>query len=416
MIEQYRGLRKENYILAFGRLVTGLGSMVWPMMTLILSQKMGVSARGVSVLLAAAMVAMAPAIYLGGRISDKYDKKRTIVTLDLISVVSFVSCALIPLTWISIGLMFIGSVCQNMEQPAYNALTADLTVTEDRDRSYSLQYLCANLGLVMAPTLSGLLFKNHLWLAFLINGLSIFCSAVLIGFLVKDTAPSVETGAKAEYQKEKHGESTWQIIKDNRLIMLFIFILSGYFAVYQLGYVYLMPLDLAEIHGDNGALIYGSVTSINCIVVVLFTPVITRLFGSQSEPARLTAGVSLVVAGFVILTAFMGHIPVYYVSMTILTWGEIFAMTADSPYLSRRIPSSHRGRFNGVVTVVRTMITSLSQLALGWLYAEGGSKAAWIGVMLAGALTVGASFILIAKDRIAYPNLYSEKSDGTDVV
>jgi hypothetical protein len=112
----------------------------------------------------------------------------------------------------------------------------------------------------------------------------------------------------------------------------------------------------------------------------------------------------------------MGHIPVYYVSMTILTWGEIFAMTADSPYLSRRIPSSHRGRFNGVVTVVRTMITSLSQLALGWLYAAGGSKAAWIGVMLAGALTVGASFILIAKDRIAYPNLYSEKSDGTDVV
>jgi MFS family permease len=74
MFEQYRGLRKENYILAFGRLVTGLGSMIWPMMTLILSQKMGVSAKGVSVLLAAAMVGMAPAIYLGGKISDKRDK------------------------------------------------------------------------------------------------------------------------------------------------------------------------------------------------------------------------------------------------------------------------------------------------------------------------------------------------------
>jgi MFS family permease len=261
----------------------------------------------------------------------------------------------------------------------------------------------------MAPTLSGLLFKSHLWLAFLINGTSIFCSAMLIGFLVKDTAPSVETGVKAEYQKEKHGESTWQILKDNRLILLFVFILSGYFAVYQIGYVYLMPLDLAEIHGDSGALIYGSVTSINCVVVVLFTPVITRLFGSRSEPERLSAGVSLVLAGFVILMVFMGHIPMYYVSMTVLTWGEIFAMTADSPYLSRRIPSSHRGRFNGVVTVVRTVVTSLSQLALGWLYAGGGSKAAWMGVMVAGAVTVCASFVLIAKDRIVYPNLYSEK-------
>ena len=223
MLEQYRGLRRENYILAFGRLVTGLGSMVWPMMTLILSQKMGVSAKGVSVLLAAAMVGMAPAVYLGGRISDKRDKKQTIVILDLLSTVAFVTCAFIPMSWISIGLMFFGSLCQNMENPAYNALTADLTVTEDRDRSYSLQYLCANLGLVMSPTLAGLLFKSHLWLVFLINGLSIFCSAVLIQFFVIDTVPSVETGAKAEYQKEKHNDNVVRVLKDNPLILLFIF-------------------------------------------------------------------------------------------------------------------------------------------------------------------------------------------------
>ncbi|MBQ1848639.1 MAG: MFS transporter, partial [Clostridia bacterium] len=60
LIDQYRGLRREIYILFFGRMVTNLGSMVWPVMTLILSQKMGVSEKGVSVLLAAAMVGMAP--------------------------------------------------------------------------------------------------------------------------------------------------------------------------------------------------------------------------------------------------------------------------------------------------------------------------------------------------------------------
>lgn len=407
MLEQYRGLRKENYVLAFGRLVTGLGSMIWPMMTLILSQKMGVSPKGISILLAVGMVLMAPAIYLGGRISDRRDKKLTIVILDLISTVSFVTCAFIPLTWFSIGLMFIGSVCQNMEHPAYNALTADLTVTEDRDRSYSLQYLCANLGLVMSPTIAGFLFKNHLWVAFLINGLSIFCSAVLIFFLVKDTVPSVETSARAEYQQGKEGQSVLEVLSNNPLILLFIAVLSGYFAVYQLGYVYLMPLDLSDIHGDSGALIYGSVTSINCVVVVLFTPVITRLFGHRSEPARLTTGISLVVAGFILFIAFIRAIPVYYISMTILTWGEIFAMTADSPYLSRRIPSSHRGRLNGVVTVVRTVMTSLSQLGIGWIYAAGGSKAAWIAVIIGGAITIAASCLLISRDRTSYPNLYS---------
>lgn len=408
MFEQYRGLRKENYILAFGRLVTGLGSMIWPMMTLILSQKMGVSAKGVSILLAAAMVGMAPAIYLGGKISDKRDKKQTIVVLDLMSTASFVTCAFIPMSWITIGLLFLGSVCQNMENPAYNALTADLTVTEDRDRSFSLQYLCANLGLVMSPTLAGLLFRDHLWLSFLINGLSILCSALLIQFFVRDTAPSVETGAKAEYQREKKGESVLQVLKNNRLIILFILVLSGYFAVYQLGYVYLIPLDLAEMYGETGALIYGSVTSVNCVVVVLFTPVVTRLFGTRSEPSRITAGVSLCVLGFVLFAVFRRYIPMYYVSMIILTWGEVFALTADSPYLSRRIPSSHRGRLNGIVTVVRTVITSLSQLAIGWIYSGGGSEYAWIAIMAAGAATICASCILIIRDRIDYPNLYQD--------
>ena len=32
---QYRGLRRENYVLFFGRIVTNMGSMVWPMLTMI---------------------------------------------------------------------------------------------------------------------------------------------------------------------------------------------------------------------------------------------------------------------------------------------------------------------------------------------------------------------------------------------
>lgn len=410
MLEQYKGLRRENYILAFGRLVTGLGSMIWPMMTLILSQKMGVSPRGVSVLLALAMVIMAPAIYIGGKIADRRDKKMTIVIFDLISFACFVTSALIPLTWISIGLLFIGSLCQNMEHPAYNALTADLSVTEDRDRVYSLQYLCANLGLVMSPTIAGILFKNYLWLAFLINGISILCSAVLIFVMVKDTTPAKETGIRAEYQKEKHGHSVMKVLSENPMIILFMAVLSGYFAVYQLGYVYLMPLDMAAIHGDSGAVIYGTVTSINCVIVVLFTPVITRLFGHRSEPLRMTTGVSLVMAGFLMYIIFIRYIPVYYISMTILTWGEIFAITAENPYLTRRIPSSHRGRLNGVLTVVRTVATSLFQLITGIVYGMSGSTAAWITIMIAGGATIAASCFLIAGDRKAYPNLYGEET------
>ena len=38
MFKQYKGLRKELYVLFFGRVMTNLGSMIWPMLTLILNK------------------------------------------------------------------------------------------------------------------------------------------------------------------------------------------------------------------------------------------------------------------------------------------------------------------------------------------------------------------------------------------
>ena len=405
MLSQYKGLRRENYILAFGRLVSGLGSMVWPMLTLILSQKMGVGPKQISWIISLSMVLMVPAIFAGGKAADRWNKKSIILFLDVVSAVCYIVCAAIRMSWMTICLMFLGSLCQNSSNPAYSALTADLSRTEDRERVFSLQYLCANLGLALAPTVAGLLFQNHLWLVFLINGVSISCSALLLFFLIQDTTPIQEETVLAVYQKERSGDSLWNVLKENRVIILYMIAVCGYYATYQM-YVYLMPLDLAAAHGANGPVIYGSVTSLNCLVVVLITPIITRLFTRMSEPDKSVTAESLLLAGFIMFYIFLGHVPFYYISMTILTWGEIFQMTSESPYFTKRIPSSHRGRINGFFTVVRTAVASLYQLLLGAVYAGSGSRAAWLTVF-----GIGLCFVLLAvitrfRDRRDYPNLY----------
>lgn len=57
---QYRGLRRENYVLFFGRIVTNMGSMVWPMLTMILNQKLGMSAGNIAILTAVFGILMMP--------------------------------------------------------------------------------------------------------------------------------------------------------------------------------------------------------------------------------------------------------------------------------------------------------------------------------------------------------------------
>ena len=47
-LKQYMGLRKELYIIFWGRVVTNMGALIWPMMTLILKNKLGYSASQVA--------------------------------------------------------------------------------------------------------------------------------------------------------------------------------------------------------------------------------------------------------------------------------------------------------------------------------------------------------------------------------
>ncbi len=405
LISQYKGLRREIYILCFGRLVTAMGAMIWPMLTMILSQKMGMSAKHIAWVMALVGILSLPANLIGGKMADHLNKKMNIVYLDIVSVICYVVCAVIPLSGKSIVLMFIAATCQSMEHPSYNALTADITVTDDRERAYSLQYLCTNLGFVMSPTIAGFLLRDYLWLAFLISGAAIGCSVVLIFFMVKDITPVMDTSQKAVYQADREGEGLWTVLKENKMIVLYILAVSGYYATYQM-YNYLLPLDLARLHGDNGAVIFGSITSVNCVVVVVFTPLFTRMFPWISETVKTLLGQVLLVAGFGIFLLFMGWIPVYYIAMIVLTWGEVFSMLAESPYLTKRMPASHRGRINGLSEVLRTGLTSVYQLLIGYIYGIGASFAAWMTVLAFGGLFVLLCVVLVVKDRKVYKNLY----------
>lgn len=292
-----------------------------------------------------------------------------------------------------------------MENPSYNSLTADITLTKDRERGYSLQYLMGNLGGIMASAIAGFMFRNYLWLAFLLSGVSIGISSALIYVFVQDITPVKDISSDAVYQAERHGESLLTILQENRLILLYILTSSGYYAIYQM-YTYLFPLNLIRLHNDTGAAIYGTVTSVNCLIVVLFTPILTRFLQRFSEPVKTIFGYLLTMAGYMIFIFFAGHIPFYYAAMIVMTWGEISNVLAENPYLTRRIPASHRGRVHGLMEIFRTGITSAFQLLIGVVYKNHSPSFAWMVVLLTGVMFLVLTGILAIKDKQRYKNLY----------
>jgi len=409
-ITQYKGLRRENYVLFIGRIVTALGSMVWPVLTLILTQKLGMTAADASLYMICVGAVQLPLGLLGGKLADRYNKKHIIVFFDIISIIFYFCCACVPLSMTTIIFLTLGSLFQSIEGPAYDTLVADITLTENREKAYSLSYLGMNIGLMASPTIAGLLFKDYLWLSFLISGISVGCSTLLIALFVKDISPVEETSEVSSYQTAvDENVSLWQILKQNRVIFIYIVAQALFWSAYG-QWSFLLPIDIAATHGaDTGAFIYGTLNSTNCVIVVLFTPLITHLFSWLFQTKKSLVGIVLVATGYVVFRLGLGFIPAYYLGIALFTIGEIFSTIANGPYISERMPASHRGRINGILNIIQQCLGGIAMFAIGQAHTRLGSLSAWILVFGMLGISSVLGFILIFRDRVFYPKLYTEK-------
>ena len=410
LFKEYRGLRKEIYILFIGKMMTNMGAMIWPMLTLILNNKLGMNASDIAGYFLLFSICSIPVTLIGGKLADHFNKKNLIIFCDCFSIIAYISCGLLPLSMVSVWIMFFASLFQSAETPAYDALIADLSLPADRARAYSLGYLGSNLGLVLSPTIGGLLFENYLWLAFIINGLAIASSTILIFFFIKNISREVDTSPqKNNYESSQEGLSTLEVIKQNKLIILLAFITAASSIVYA-QFNYLMPLDLARVHGNKGAVYFGTITSVNCILVVFFTPLFTQWFRKLTEVPKMIIGEFLEVSGLAVFMLLMGNVWAYYLAITIFTFGEIVKTLASNPYLTKRIPASHRGRILSIIMVFSSLIAGIAQKGVGKVFDLSGSSLAWSLVLGVGILTIVLEIWLGFLDKKYYRKLYETRN------
>ena len=405
MFSQYKGLRKELYILFIGRIMTNMGAMIWPMFTLILNRKLGLNATVIAACVVIFSLVNLPVSLIGGKLADKLNKKNIIVVCDLVSIASFIYCAIVPVTITSIAIFAVASLFQTIEWPSYDALVADFSTSKDRERAYSLSYLGTNLGLVLSPTLAGFLFENHLNLAFLINGISIAMSTILIFFRIRDVHRETDDSPASGYEADLDSKvSALSYIGHSRVVLLFIIAAALSNGVYSM-YSYLMPLDMGITYAERGSVLFGSMSSTNCIVVVTCTALITRLFRKIRESGKMLIGEGLILAGYLLFLLFIRQPIMCFVAITVFTFGEIFNTLSSSPFLTRRIPASHRGRIIAVMNVVCGLSSSAIQLAVGWIYDKAGSPTAWTTVIGIGIAEILIVAVMAAFDRKDYPGL-----------
>jgi len=414
LIAQYRGLKKELYVLFFGRLVTAMGSFVWPMLTFFLTTKLGISDGNTTLLLATANILALPAAILGGKLADKYSRKRIIIFFDCATFAFYSLAAILPISYTTAALIFVAALFQTMESPAYDALNADLSASSQRDKAYSLSYLGFNLGYIVGASAAGLLFVNHVRLAFFLNGLAIFISTMLIAFFVKMenavTADEKELEtAYSEYEQPVDEKfSVLQVLADRKVVVWML--LLGCFASLPnnvLGVI--LPLQLKASMGEQGAAIFGYLNSLNGFVVIAFTPVLTALLRRFTEIPKAAGSLLLFLTG-VAFFATDSFVWLLFVGMFIFTLGEVVNVLGTNPYTSRRVPASHRGRVGGIVSVLHTVFGSLTQYMVSFVLIVSNSnyRLVWMIIIGCGLAAVLMYTLLYHPDKKRFPLLYGK--------
>lgn len=407
LFQMYGGLRKEIYILCFGRLVTAMGSLIWAMLTLILKSKLHFDAEQVALWFLVFSILQLPFSLLGGKLTDAYNKRNLIIVFDLISVSLYIITAILPLSVGSIVIYFAGSLFQSMEWPAYDSLIADLTSDHDREKAYSLQYLASNLGVVFAPTLGGLLFNNYLWLSFLISGLTVLSSTILIFLYIPKTVEKAEI--TNTYEAQVSG-SMMSVLKTRKILLAYIVIACISSIVYA-QFNYLLPIQMDEVFLTQGALFFGMLTSINGFVVICCTPILTQWTLKWADLDRVRLGTVLEIIGICSYFFYRNSLPLYILSMIVFTLGEILNTLGSSPYISKRIPATHRGRFVSISNIFTTLSSSLGSAAVGRIVVLYTFREGWIFVAVIGIILMLLLQFYRKKDEKRFCLLYEQEGD-----
>ena len=400
----YMGLRKEVYILCFGRFVTALGSLIWPMLTLILKSKLGYNAEEVAIWFLIFGILQVPFGLLGGKLTDRHNKRNLIIIFDIVTVILYVVTAILPLTTGSLCLYYIGSLFQRMEWAVYDSLIAELTKDDEREKAYSLQYLGNNLGVVFAPTLGGLLFNNYLWLSFLIAGAAVLSSTILIYKYIPAQVACTENDNT--YEDEESG-SLMDVLRMRKILLLFIIIICVNDIIYaQFGY--LLPIQMDEVFLAQGAVFFGVMTSINGGVVICFTPLLTKLTIRWQDYERMLVGTFLEVVGLCSYFFYHDNLVLYVLSMVVFTLGEILHTLGNTPYASKRIPASHRGRFIAVLNILKALSSSLGNTLVGKVVVLYSFRQGWVVVFIIGMALVLFMMLYRKEDKKQFAMLYEK--------
>src|SRR5215216_2727122 len=368
-------------------LATAGGSMIWPFLVIYASGKLNLPLSTVATLISINAGTGLLASLIAGTLADKVGRKLVMnlsLTVNGLAYFLLMNAETYPQF---VGLMIMVGLSNPLYQVGADAMLADMIPSEKRTDAYAINRIANNAAFALGPAIGGFLATRSYDLAFYCAGIGFLTYSVLLFFLARETLhkPSVDASIPTA-QTEGYG----RVFQDKNYMAFVAMISLGLIAPTMLWI--LMPVYAKTNYGLPEAL-YGWIPTTNALMCVFVQYSVSSITTRHRTLPVLGTGMLIYALGagsVALMSSFWG----FWLSMVILTFGELTLVPTASKYVADRASADLRGRYMSIHWLGWGLARTLAPIIGGFLNDSIAPRAIWIGGLLIGLVsTIGLSLL-----------------------
>jgi predicted MFS family arabinose efflux permease len=397
-IDNFRGFRREVWILTLVTFINRAGTMVLPFLSKYLNDDLHFSYEQIGNILVCFGLGSMVGSWLGGKLSDKIGFYKIMIFSLFVSGLMFFGLQYVT-SYIGLCIaVFSIMVVADMFRPAMFVSLGAYAKPENRTRALTLVRLAINLGFAAGPALGGLIIMNIGYKGlFWADGATCILAISIFWLLVKEKKkPAESKEAKALLEANRAS-----VFKDRPFwIFLFMCVITGvlFFQLFTT-----IPLYHKKQFNLN-ELQTGLLLTLNGILVFfLEMPVVSYIERNKLNKVKVvTIGCLLMsVSLFLLLINFWAGILI--IMMLFMTVAEMFAFPFSNSFAMSRAPKGHEGRYMAIFTMSFSAAHILSaKIGMGVIAAHG-YQMNWLFMGILGIIGTAAGYWvmrLVAKEKV----------------
>ncbi|TPG75469.1 MFS transporter [Pseudomonas arsenicoxydans] len=330
-----------------------------PLLTLFVSDKLGLNQQDVGLLLGIAVFVATLLSLYGGYVIDRFEKRRLLILAMLSSAVGLVLLTFAENLYLTTLTLIVTETASSLFLIGSKAILSDNLPVGQRAKAFSLSYTLSNIGYAVAPMLGVLIAGFFASAPFLIAAAVAFFSIFLMTGIAKDPGAAPLIGQTQSFLK------TLVTLKNDRTLIMFTggcllsTVVHGRFTFYLSQYL------LTTGNPKHTMETMAALLACNAISVVLLQYQIGRFLKREQLRYWIAGGTGLFIVGLIGFSL-ADSLVSWCVAMFIFTLGEMIIYPAEFLFVDTLAPEELRGSYYGAQNLA-ALGGALSPVICGFL-------------------------------------------------